>query len=672
MAKQNVAEELVGMAQLQLAQSYQFKLPRISRIRQFRDLYNGKAEAQKRVRYNVPIPIFSGMIDTLQADLDDDMILEYHEDEPADWKAAKKANAALKKEMTSMRPGAMWSQKMRSARQEMLFTGRGFLKFLASNEDGFQSNLYAPTFDDMYFEPKGGGQLENHLFVGQSDIWKTKKDLENEAGGIYSAKQVKELAGGWEYKMSTAWNNYDFANRFQSLNLSSESNNYVCEPMFNLVEWGLTYKGNRWYLLFEAFSGTWLRCEKLTDVFSSGYWPWMSFASHEDSKNFASKGFSDDLYPQAKIMTDFFNEDLENRRRVNSGARAYDKDMFPNVAQLDEAMLGRDRLVEVDTKGGARRIDQGLYQFTTPLISGTIDVLKYMEDMVGRNIGVTDLQQGEMQGQNKKVGVTYAELSQVSKRLSFQSQPFIEVGQQLGMRFFNGLKDYLREPLSIKLLGENGYEWDTMKRIDLNIKKEFEISVASKSKENKMNELARVKKMNALVTVRNTPPANPGVNARMIDEYLLRDADLDESEIALILDPQSHANKETIAETSEAIQDIMMGITPKLNYNASAYFLQTILDFVKTHQDDKKINKKLPEFMAYLAQHEQIAIENETRRAKKDAMTMTMGTMPAQSPGSAPVGPAMPRMSPVPPPAAGAPPMPPMTPPPQSPIPAMA
>ena len=623
----------------QLATCYAFKIPRMNQIRKYRALYNGQTEKQLRIRYNVPIPIFTGMIDTLQADLNDGLILKFSESDPADWKAVKKVNAALQKESTSMRPGAMWDHKFRMARQENIFSGRGYLKHNASNQYGFETSLTAPTFDSMFFEPAGGGQLENHLFCGESDIWKTASELQDRAGNDFDARQVKKLLAfsGSTYKQSSFWNNYDFANRFLSLGLTPDSNNYVGETMFNFVEWCQTYKGQRWYILFEAFTGTWVKFEKLTDIHSSGYYPWMSFASHEDSKNFASKSFADDLYPLAKAMTDLFNEDMENKKRRGSNARLYDKDMFPDVAKLDEAQMGRDRLVPVDTKNGTRRIDQGIYEFKTPEITGTVDALNYLEALAGRNFGVNDLQKGDA-GKDAKVGVTMLESQQISERLSFESQPFIEVGQQLGMRFFGALKDYLREPLSIKILGEDGYQWDTLQRIDLDVKRDFEITVTSQSKENKTNELLHQKKMAALLAVRDKPVLNKGVNGKLIDEYILRDAGLDELEIALILDPRSHADKTTIAETSAAIQDIMQGRVPKVNYNATAYFLQTLLDFVKTHQDDKKIKGKLQIFLDYINKHEPIAIENETRRAVSDAQALTAGSLMArQENGGQPV-----------------------------------
>jgi hypothetical protein len=367
----------------------------------------------------------------------------------------------------------------------------------------------------------------------------------------------------------------------------------------------------------------------------------MSCASHADHKNFASKAFADDIYPVSYAMTEFLNEDLENRKRRTSNAKGYDKDMIPNVAELDEAQIGRDRLVAIDTKGGTRRLSEAFYQFQTPEVSGTLDMIAFLESMAGRNYGVDDLQKGGSQPASKAVGVTFAEQSNISKRLAFQAQPFIEIGQELGNRVFTGLKDYLKEPLSIKILGEDGYNWDVIKRIDLNVKKPFEINVVSQSQENETNKSAQAAKMNALLTVRNNPPVNPGVNTRAADEAILRNGSWSEAEIALILDPNTQADKNTIAETSAAIQDLMEGRMPGKNYNATAYFMQKIYDFAITHQDDKKVSKNFDKFMDYVMEHEQIAMENEARRAKKDAMTMNAGQVPNQ-PGAAASAPTAP------------------------------
>lgn len=613
---------MAGINTRRLITSYTFKLPRIMQIRKYRDLYNNKTARQLRIRYNVPIPIFSGMIDTLQAQLDDGIILKIEENDPADFMAAQKANAALQIEIASERPGAQWNKKFRSARQEMIFTGVGTLKHISGKTDGYFSELDDIPFEDNYFEPKGGNNRENHLFGAQGNIWLTEQTLKDGVkAGIYDADNVQTLldfGGGSDYKMSSYWDNYDYANRFQSMNLASESNNYVGERVFNFVEFVGEYKGRRWYQLVEAFTGTWIRFEKWEDLCSSELYPWVDMHSHPDKKNFASKGFADDLYPPAVAMMDMFNEDMENKKRINSNARAFDKDMFPNVQQLDEAQMGRDRLVSVDTKGGTRKIADGIYAFTTPALAGTVDTLKYIEDLVGRSFGVTAQQQGDEQDASKAVGVSYNEQAQASKRISFTSQPIIEAGQQIAMRFIGGLKDYLDEPLSIKLYGEAGYQWELLKRLDLNFRKNPKISVNSRSAMNRQNEMAKANKINSLNAAGNRQPLNPNVNYRMLEEYNFRDVgQFTEAEIALLLDTNSTADKKTIAETSAAIQDLMMGRIPPINYNASGYFMQRLLDFVETQQGDPKVAKNKERFYDYILKHKDIAARNEERMAEK-------------------------------------------------------
>lgn len=641
MAKENaLATEMAGVNLRRLNNCYTFKLPRLTQIRKYRDLYNNKTVRQLRVRYNVPIPIFSGMIDTLQAQLDDGIILKIQETDPADWLSVQKSDAALQNELNSENVNAQWNTKFRSARQECIFTGVGIPKLIAGRTDGYFSKLMDVAFEDFYFETKAKDNaniLENHLYAGQGDIWLTETELRDGVDqGIYDRVQVQKLldnSGSNEYKQSTFWNNYDYANRFQSLNLSAEANNYVGERVFQFHEFIGEYKGRRWYQLLEAFTGAWVRFEKWGDLCSSEEYPWKPFHSHPDKKNFASKAFSDDLYPHAIAMMDMFNEDMENRKRRNSGARAYDKDMFPNVQQLDEAQMGRDRLVTADTKGGTRKIAEGIYEFKTPDISGTIDALKYMEDLIGRNLGITPQMMGDEPDPGKAVGVSYNETAQASKRISFTSQPIINSAQQCGMSFIVGLKDYLDEPQAIKLYGEQGFEWTILKRLDLNFRRTPKIIVNSQSAMNRANELKKANKTRSLNDAAARQPLNPNVNYRMIEEYNFRDVgEFSEAEIALLLDTNSTVDKKTIAETSAAIQDLMMGRTPPINFNAGAYFMSHILEFAQTNQGDPKVKKNYEKFMKYIVSHQEIAARNEARNA--DKFIQEMKEKMAMNPGA--------------------------------------
>lgn len=607
-----LAEKCTEVALKQLRESWTFKLPRIRNIQRYRRLYNTEVLPKLRVQFNVPVPVFSGMIDTLQSDLDDGLILKYESQDPADWKPIQKLNAAIKQESGSMRPGAQWDEKWRAARLECIFSGRGILKFTAGNDKGYYSNLEVVPFEDFFFEPSGGGDLDNHMFAGQQNIWRTKQQLlDGVAEGIYDKAQVNILVeggAGKTWKMNGIWDGMnDVGYRFRPLGLTNTSHNYVGEDVFHLVEWVMSYEGRRWYIVLEAYTGIWIRFEKLEDVNSGGYMPWISFASHKDLKNFASKSFADDLYPVADSIITLFNQDLTNRQKINLNARAYDKEMFKDVAKLDEAQYRPDALVPVDTKNGTRRIGEGLYSFTTPALTGTVDLIGWLEANTGKHVGVSEIQQGASMPAGKKVGVAFAELQQIGKRVSFMSQPFITAGQQLGNLFFQSLKDYMTEPMAVKLLGEAGFEWDVLKRLDLSLKRNFEISVVSTSQRNKQSALEKQDKKDALAMVSNSP----NINQKARDEYILRDiGQFTEYETAILLDNTNQSNKDSASMLAAAIQEIgLRGKMPAINYNADLFFLEGLLKFARKTRGSLP-EKKFTILMSYIDETQKVLQEN--------------------------------------------------------------
>ena len=626
------ADKATENSRMQLNVSFQHKRPRMTSIRAYRAAYNNARQRQFRVRYSAPLPIFAGIIDTLMADLDDEILLEYKAQDPADWRAAVKANAALEKESGSNMPNASWQRKWRLFKQEMMFTGRGIFRQDASKVNGFTHTLSNVVFEDFHFEPRGGYDLENHLFCGQANIWLTKSDLEQGVkDGLYDAGQVKKL---------TAYNDSDFKfrgmmewddeARFRPLGLSPDLNNWVGEPVYNMILWEFVKDGKRYHELFEYLTGTWVMFEKLEDVNSSGLWSWVSAATHEDQKNFASKGYADDIYPHAVSMNDLFNEYMENIRRRNSNARVFDKDVFTNEQELQEAQVGRDALVRADTKGGTRDIRNSLVAIETPAMTDNIlNVVSFLKSESGTAVGVTPLQQGSMpSGTGTRAYAIMALIAQVQKRLGYQSQPMIQAGKQVGIRFFGALKDYLTEPLSIRLLGENGYEWDLLKRIDLNTKKDFEISVTSRSAEDAKDQMAQSDSQKALAAVAQSP----NINDRARTEFALRDVGhYSEDKIAILMDTSGDATKNSDSIASAAVQSMMLGKMPEMNYKADYWFLRRITDFVQGNLNDKRVKKNFQQFMKYIDMHTQIATQNMQQKAKDDFLLQSRSAGMPQS-----------------------------------------
>lgn len=616
-----LAAEVVNVVLKQLQQSWIFKQPRIKRIRDYRRLYNSQTLPKLRSQFNVPLPIFAGMIDTLQADLDDKLIIEYHEQDPADWKACQKANSALHQVSEGSSPETQWDQKHVEYRFEKIITGRATYAFSAhQDKDGkFETDLEVVPFEDFFFEPMGGPYLERHLFAGRQNVQRTRWELEEGAkNGYYDADQVRQLVenggGGSEWKRTNVWDglNYDVANHFRPLGLNPEGYNYVGEEVYSLVEWVLEFKGIRWYMLLEPYTGTWVKFCKNSELRSSDRYPFISSASHKDSKNFASKSFADDLYPVADSIITLFNQDLTNRSKRNLNAKAYDRQMFKDVQKLDEAQYRPDALVPVDTMNGTRKIKDGIFAFETPAISGTIDLIDWLSTDTGKNLGVTDMQQGASQPVSKKVGVMYAEMAQISKRLAFKSKPFLEMGKQLGNLFFTALQDFMKYPMSVEMLGEKGVEWDLLTRRDLLLNKDFKISVTSQMERNNENDFKSSKRQKALELTAQSQNINPKVR----DEMILRDAGFAEHDIALLMDTNADTDKETIAEAAMSIQEIILrNKKPKINWNADRFFVKRILDFAKKHRDTLS-DSKFKMLVEYADAHIEIAEENVAEEAK--------------------------------------------------------
>src|SRR5712692_4525833 len=99
-----LAEEVMERCIRIVANVNRYKQPRLDKIQLYRDLYAGKVKRKYRQPFNVVLPVFSGLIDTLQAEFNDDLALEFEEQEPADYLAVRKLNPLWNMEVNSVAP----------------------------------------------------------------------------------------------------------------------------------------------------------------------------------------------------------------------------------------------------------------------------------------------------------------------------------------------------------------------------------------------------------------------------------------------------------------------------------------------------------------------------------------------------------------------------------------
>lgn len=624
LSKSELAEKAVDIALRQLISSTDFKKPRLSRVNKFWALYDGKTTKKLRQLFNVPIPVFAGMIDTLNAQYDTPIQLKFQEGDAADYFKVQKINGAWRMETVNTAENSKWDAKLRICRKHAIMSGRGIIRYDVTSDPEYKSSISNVLLKNFHFQPRGGGDLEKHLFVGEEGIEKTRSDVVKSAmSGSYDQSQVLKLlqtSDRSDYLPSAT--NHDMNEklaRFKPLGLNPDSNNYVGESVFNLCEWILRIDGVRYYILFHPWTRTWLRFEKWKDICSSDLYPWDSYATHEDDENFLSKAYGDDLYVAADAIVAMFNQEMTNREKRNFGPRAYDKDVFTDVRKLDDAMSRPDALVPADTKGGTRKISDAVYEFKVGELGGTVNLIDWLTGSLGRNTGANDLSMGDVQSASKKASVTFAEQKSVSKRVSWASASFQEMMASLGKKYVWGLKDHMPSKMAIRVLGQNGWDWDQITRLDLDTTKDIDVIITSTDKQVSDNEMKANKRTEILTAIGADPNLAPIANSQWRLEQLLKTGEFDDVDIALALDNKNFADKKALAHAAEAIQKILQGQQPLMWFGANVSFMQKIVDFAVDNRST--LGEKYNTLMDYSNQHEPIVRANIERQVKEEAMT---------------------------------------------------
>lgn len=634
MTREELAKEAVERALYMVAQCHKFKAPRLLQIAKYRDLYAGKIKKKFRQPFNVNIPVFAGAMDTLQAGFNDDLAVRFQEQEKADYMSAKKITALWDMEVTSTTKNAKFPQKCRTDRANALYSGRGFMMNYAQSIPEYCNNFEIYELEDAIFQPMGGVHLENHLYAGRENILRSASQLQS---GPYNQTQVKKLLDMAAKTDYLPVDDTEVANslaKFQAMGLDPKSADYIGEQMFNLVEMTLTINGQREYLLFSPWYRIWLNFKPHKEMFSSNLYPWVSWATHEDNKNFLSKSYADDMYSVADAVHTLFNQELTNREKRNMNARAFDKDMFPDVAKLDQAQHRPDALVAADTKGGTRQLSQGIYEFKTAELSGTINLIDWMNAEMGKDVGVTDLSMGGSQQTNKKASVVFAEQQNISKRLLLRSSPYTEAMGEIGKLFIQGLKDHMPAKKAVRLIGDEAEGWEEITRLDLDTYSDLDIRIISSSIEMKNSQLKKEARLKVLSEISANPNEVVLVNPRgIVEEKLRSGGEFDDAEIAVLMDTKNYGNKEETAYAHKAIQDIKNGDKPDLFFGATTLFLEIIYDFARNYRS-KIGEKKYIKYLDYIDAHNDIVMENLQRKAKDEAMaqanTPPSGTVQGQ------------------------------------------
>ena len=610
------ADKLTSLAVKKFKSGFQFKRARMEEIEKNEEFYYGRKIKVPKGRFAVPLPTMSGFVDTLMSKIDDPPVLKFGWQDIADLKVSRKVSAFWQKDQHPNK--ANWALKDRWAKKQACFSGRAIYKIFAESDPQYKHYLEVVDYEDFITDPMGGGDLESHGFCGQDNIFRSESQLDSNAkAGLYNAEQVTLLKASVtdkEFKRNEDIYKHK-AERLARQGLNLNNYEYSGSNIYKLTEFVLDDGGERYYILFDYFTGIWVRCELLTDVFESGLLHWVSWATHEDAFNFWSKAPCDDMRPVADAMDTLFNQELDNRYKKNFGQRAYDPAIFTEPSDLN---WKPDGLVVAKASAKGVQISQGIYEFRTDALQGTIDIINYLDIYLGKKTGINAEMQGAADnGGDNKVGITLQNMQQASDRIGLHNKSYRECHLQLGLRYAWGLKEHLKQPQAIKIIGEDGIEWDEITKGDAMKAPDLDLEITGGQTEIMMNEAKSQKRLLALDRILKTPTLSARVNPDWLLEEVLKSGTYEETETKVAMS-KNPANLEMMSDASNAIQEIIAGKKPKIRRTADTTFMQYILDFANDEEVELPIYKNL---IAYALEHKQIVISNMIRKAQQLAFT---------------------------------------------------
>ena len=611
------ADKLTAIASEQLSEGLRAKRDRMKIITEILDLYNNKTVKLVDQVTNIPFPILAGQIDLLFSKIDNPPQLNFKI--PNKQTLSEKIKAAWVQESSSTKSG--WSRKDRAAKKMAMLTGRAIEKVYASNVNNkYQSHYDVVDIFSFVADPMHGF-LEDSIYHGETDIFKTKTALLSGARlGFYNPEQVKRLANFLETEkdgdIDVVQNKFD---RLSALGVDVQTSSFAGQTGSLLTEWIMRYEDVLYYLFFEPKSRTWVRAEKLKDVFTNNKTPYVSWATHFDQYAFWTKSPADDSYPLAEAMRLILNNAIENEKRRTRPMRIVDAGALVNINELQD-FIPDNVIVRNPNK------DPNIITVETPETTSSINLATFFDQMIQNKSGVAD---PGVSSADPKVGIYYGRLQQEADRVGVFNKEYSESYAHKGYRFFWGLKQFLTAPKQLEMLGKSGVKLQELSTIDFkDVDDVDDVIVSGGSLEAETTAVEQKLKTDALTRLASVYPNE--LNASWVIRETLKSVSYTEDEIMEALDKEAEFNRETIEEADEAIQSIMLGKTPELNMAADVTFANRILDYARENINYVKLDKQgketgvdkaaLQQFtnlLAYANAHQKVIQSNMARKQVK-------------------------------------------------------
>lgn len=562
-------------------------------------MYYGVKETSEDSRANISLGRMQEFVHTLLSKIDNPLVFKFTKRKPSQLSRVELLNSLRRFDADRN----FWDLKDIVGKKQGIIYGRAIYAYYASSDEGYQSNLENVDVYDFLIDPACGGiDIENAFFMGRWGVVKTIKQLKDGVKSkIYNKEAVSRLieSGG----NSTEENQEETNKRSRSYDQETigdkENNNH---NKFKLWEWFTTYEGERYYILMDN-SGQWIRCEKLSDMFSNDMWPFWTWAAFPDLTEFWTPSYCDYARDLFLAQDASIGQMLDNADAINKPMRAVDVSAIDDVTKLK---YRKDGIIPV--KKGVD-INRAYQTIITPSINTPIQVFEILEGIQEKASGVTAQAKGTSD-EKGKVGIYQGNEAAMADRFGLLNKSYSFGYKRFAKLYENGVKDHLIKKIAIEILGPNGVEVKQISKRDLYKKgDEYGITVEASNAEMMASKQDRNEKLAFLASEVN----NPMINKKKSFEMRALISGLSEEDVRQLLDTNSYGNEKLMSEADRDLESLLMGEVIEINDAANNQYKQRMVDYLRDHKEDIN-DRQFFAISAYIDSLEDVIFRNEARK----------------------------------------------------------
>ena len=562
-------------------------------------MYYGVKETSEDSRANISLGRMQEFVHTLLSKIDNPLVFKFTKRKPSQLSRVELLNSLRRFDADRN----FWDLKDIVGKKQGIIYGRAVYAYYASSDEGYQSNLENVDVYDFLIDPACGGiDIENAFFMGRWGVVKTIKQLKDGVKSkIYNKEAVSRLieSGG----NSTEENQEETNKRSRSYDQETigdkENNNH---NKFKLWEWFTTFEGERYYILMDN-SGQWIRCEKLSDMFSCNTWPFWTWAAFPDLTEFWTPSYCDYARDLFLAQDASIGQMLDNADAINKPMRAVDVSAIDDVTKLK---YRKDGIIPV--KKGVD-INRAYQTIITPSINTPIQVFEILEGIQEKASGVTAQAKGTSD-EKGKVGIYQGNEAAIADRFGLLNKSYSFGYKRFAKLYENGVKDHLIKKIAIEILGPNGVEVKQISKRDLYKKgDEYGITVEASNAEMMASKQDRNEKLAFLASEVN----NPMINKKKSFEMRALISGLSEEDVRQLLDTNSYGNEKLMSEADRDLESLLMGEVIEINDAANNQYKQRMVDYLRDHKEDIN-DRQFFAISAYIDSLEDVIFRNEARK----------------------------------------------------------